>query len=74
LSSKRQVTLPLRVVDQLKLRPGEQLKVEAEGERVVLSRETSKVSARRAEIQRAAGSLPGVWKRGDLERLRAEWR
>lgn len=74
LSSKRQVTLPLRVVDELQLRPGEELRVEAEGERVVLSREPSKAAARRAAIRRAAGSLPGIWKRSDLEQLRAEWR
>jgi AbrB family looped-hinge helix DNA binding protein len=74
LSGKRQVTLPVRVVEELRLHPGDELKVETEGDRVVLSREPSEANRRLDAIREVAGSLPGIWKPGDLERLRAEWR
>jgi len=74
LSSKRQVTLPLRVVVELKLKPGDELKVDAEGGRVVLARPDSLATRRRIALEEVAGGLPGVWKPGDLERLRDEWR
>lgn len=74
LSGKRQVTLPLRVVDELNLHPGDELKVETDQGRIVLSREEG-LSARRLQaIEEVAGSLPGVWNPGDLDRLRDEWR
>jgi AbrB family looped-hinge helix DNA binding protein len=74
LSSKRQVTLPLRVVEQLHLRPGDELKVEADDGRVVLSKEEGREAHRLRTIDEVAGNLPGVWEPGDLERLRNEWR
>lgn len=74
LSSKRQVTLPLRVVEELKLKPGDELKVDAEGGRVILARADSLATRRRTALAEVAGGLPGVWKPGDLERLRDEWR
>lgn len=74
LSSKRQVTLPLRVVEALKLHPGDELKVEADGDRIVLSREEGRTTRRLEAIHNVAGSLPHVWKPGDLQRLRNEWR
>ncbi len=74
LSGKRQVTLPLNVVEAMKLRPGDELRVGMEGDRVVLTREPSSASVRLQAIRRVAGSLPGVWEPGNLERLRGEWR
>lgn len=74
LSSKRQVTLPLRVVEQLNLHPGDELKVGADDGRVVLSKEEGRAARRLRAIDDIAGSLPGVWNPGDLERLRDEWR
>jgi AbrB family looped-hinge helix DNA binding protein len=74
LSSKRQVTLPLRVVEELKLKPGDELKVDAEAGRVVLVREDGLAGRRRKALAEVSGALPGVWKPGDLERLRDEWR
>jgi AbrB family looped-hinge helix DNA binding protein len=74
LSSKRQVTLPLRVVEELKLKPGDELKVEVEGGRVVLARPDSLATRRRTALAEVAGALPGVWEPGELERLRDEWR
>lgn len=74
LSSKRQVTLPLRVVEQLNLQTGDELKVEADDGRVVLSKEEGRAARRLRAIEDVAGGLPGVWHPGDLERLRDEWR
>ena len=74
LSSKRQVTLPLRVVEQLDLHAGDELKVEADSGRVVLSKEEGQAARRLRAIDQVAGSLRGVWEPGDLERLRNEWR
>ena len=49
--------------------------MEADGEgRIVLSRPRTEVEQRRAAIAEVAGTLPGVWEPGDLERLRDEWR
>jgi AbrB family looped-hinge helix DNA binding protein len=74
LSTKRQVTLPIRVVKELNLRPGDELRVEAEGDRVVLSRAAIGAARRLHAIHEVAGTVTGIWKRGDLERLRNEWR
>ncbi len=74
MSTKRQVTLPLRVVDELNLQPGDELRVDAEGGRVVLTLAEDVAARRRRAIAEMAGGLPGIWRRGDLERLRDEWR
>lgn len=74
LSSKRQVTLPLRVIQELDLHPGDELKVEADGNRIVLSPEEGRRARRLVAIHEVAGSLQHVWKPGDLQRLRDEWR
>jgi len=74
MSSKRQVTLPLQVVEALGLSPGEELRVEVEGGRIVLRREDGLAARRLRAIAAAAGSLPGVYERGYLDRLRDEWR
>ncbi|MGI8610436.1 MAG: AbrB/MazE/SpoVT family DNA-binding domain-containing protein [Candidatus Dormibacteria bacterium] len=74
LSSKRQVTVPLGVVNELHLQPGDEFKVEADGDRVVLSRERGREARRLDAIAGVAGSLPEVWKPGDLQNLRDEWR
>ena len=74
LSSKRQVTLPLHVVESLGLSPGDELRVEVEGTRIVLSREDGLAARRLRAIDAAAGSLPGVYGPGYLDRLRDAWR
>jgi len=74
LSGKRQVTLPLQVVKHLGLQPGDELKVEAEGGRVVLTRQEGLAARRLRAIHETAGALSGVWRPGDLDRLRDEWR
>jgi bifunctional DNA-binding transcriptional regulator/antitoxin component of YhaV-PrlF toxin-antitoxin module len=77
LSPQRQITLPLSVVEQAGLRPGEQLSVEVdETGRVVVSRSLTETvgDRRRRALERAAGALPGVWPPGALDELRDEWR
>jgi AbrB family looped-hinge helix DNA binding protein len=74
LSSKRQVTLPLKVTKALGLAAGDELRVEMEGNRIVLSREDSLAERRRRAIRAAAGTMTGVYEPGYLDRLRDEWR
>jgi bifunctional DNA-binding transcriptional regulator/antitoxin component of YhaV-PrlF toxin-antitoxin module len=74
LSSKRQVTLPIALVEELNLKPGDEFSVGAEAGRIVLAPEESLAARRRRALAKFAGSMPGVWKPGDLERLRNEWR
>jgi bifunctional DNA-binding transcriptional regulator/antitoxin component of YhaV-PrlF toxin-antitoxin module len=77
LSPKRQITLPLAVVEQAGLQVGEELAVDADAEgRVIVSRPSGEgvgVRRRRA-LAKAAGALPGVWPAGALDELRDEWR
>ena len=74
LSGKRQVTLPLRVVEQLGLAPGDELRVDTDGDRIVLSRDEGLAEGRRRAIREVAGSMPGVYEPGYLDKLRDEWR
>jgi bifunctional DNA-binding transcriptional regulator/antitoxin component of YhaV-PrlF toxin-antitoxin module len=71
ISAKNQATLPVDALKAAGLKPGDELKVEADGAgRLVLSRAFD----RRRAIEETAGSMPGIWKPGDLDRLRDEWR
>lgn len=77
LSSKRQITLPLAVVERAGIKVGEELAVETDDEgRVIVSRPTSETvgDRRRRALERAAGALPDVWPTGALDELRGEWR
>jgi bifunctional DNA-binding transcriptional regulator/antitoxin component of YhaV-PrlF toxin-antitoxin module len=77
LSPKRQITLPLAVVEQAEIRVGEELAVEADDDgRVIVSRPNDETigDRRRRALERAAGALPGVWPARALDELRDEWR
>jgi AbrB family looped-hinge helix DNA binding protein len=74
ISGKRQVTLPLRIVEALGLAPGDELRVEAEGDRIVLTREEGLAERRLRAIEAVSGSMAGVYEPGYLDRLRDEWR
>jgi bifunctional DNA-binding transcriptional regulator/antitoxin component of YhaV-PrlF toxin-antitoxin module len=77
LSSKRQITLPISVVERAGLKIGEELAVEADDDgRVIVSRlaEETVGDRRRRALHRAAGALPDVWPTGALDELRDEWR
>jgi AbrB family looped-hinge helix DNA binding protein len=74
LSSKRQVTLPLVVVEQLGLVPGDELRVDADDDRIVLRRTDSLADRRLRALEQLAGSFADVYEPGYLDRLRDEWR
>jgi bifunctional DNA-binding transcriptional regulator/antitoxin component of YhaV-PrlF toxin-antitoxin module len=76
LSPKRQITLPLAVVEEVGIQIGEELTVEADADgRVIVSRPSDENvgDRRRRALDRAAGALPGVWPTGALDELRNEW-
>ncbi|HEX5582846.1 AbrB/MazE/SpoVT family DNA-binding domain-containing protein [Gaiella sp.] len=77
LSPKRQITLPVSVVQRAGLTIGEELAVETDDEgRVIVFRSAGETvgDRRRRALERAAGALPGVWPAGALDDLRDEWR
>lgn len=74
ISSKHQVTIPASVLRENRLAAGDELKVEADGGRIVLSPAQSLRERRLAAIERGAGSLTGAYPPGYLEKLRSEWR
>jgi AbrB family looped-hinge helix DNA binding protein len=74
LSGKRQVTIPLEVVERTGLRPGDELSVTVDDGRIVLEKTETLAERRRRAIRETAGSLTGVWPPGALDRLRDEWR
>jgi bifunctional DNA-binding transcriptional regulator/antitoxin component of YhaV-PrlF toxin-antitoxin module len=68
LSSKNQVTLPVRILRETGLASGDQLVIRASG--------SGRVEIERAEdlVDRFAGSLPaGTYPVGYLDELRDEW-
>jgi len=67
VSAKHQVTLPVEVLGQAGLKPGDVVKVDADGPgRIVLVR-------RRDPLEEHAGMLTGVYNPGEVEGLRDEW-
>jgi antitoxin component of MazEF toxin-antitoxin module len=66
--------LPIGVVEELNLKPGDEFSVGAEGGRIVLAREEGIATRRKRALAEVAGTMRGVWETGDLERLRDEWR
>ena len=68
ISSKHQVTIPKQAMTAAGLRSGDRLRAESRGRgRVLLIREDDPVA-------RHAGKLTGVYRRGELDELRDEWR
>jgi antitoxin PrlF len=52
LTSKSQTTIPKRVRDRLRLKPGDVVKYEIEGDRVVLSKATGVDMAHLAQLEK----------------------
>ena len=73
ISGKNQVTIPVAVLEEADLRPGDELKVETEDGKIVLEPALSLAERRRAAIDRLAGSLTGMYPPGYLDALRDEW-
>ena len=68
ISAKHQATLPVQALKEAGLKPGDEVRVVAAGRgRLVLERDLNLV-------ERHAGTLRGVYERGELDRLRDEWR
>jgi bifunctional DNA-binding transcriptional regulator/antitoxin component of YhaV-PrlF toxin-antitoxin module len=75
LSPKHQVTIPIGVVAETGVEIGTEFAVRAEPDgRIVLHPVDDLQKRRLRAIEQTAGSLKGVWRPGDLERLRDEWR
>ena len=67
VSAKKQVTLPIQTLRDAGIRPGDRLRAEARGSgTVLLVRDDDPVSE-------FAGALTGVYRGGELDRLRLEW-
>jgi AbrB family looped-hinge helix DNA binding protein len=67
VSSKNQVTLPVASLSDANIRPGDELRVEVEGDgRIVLVRDSDL-------LDEFTGSVPGLAAATDLGRLRNEW-
>jgi AbrB family looped-hinge helix DNA binding protein len=73
LSRKNQVTIPVAVLAQVGMRPGDELKVDVENGRVVLEPALSLGERRLQVIERIAGKYTGMYPPGYLEELRDEW-
>ncbi len=68
ISTKNQATIPVEALREAGLRPGDEVRVLAEGPgRIVLA-------TRAAILAKYAGTLRGVYPKGYLKKLRAEWR
>lgn len=68
LSAKNQVTVPVDAAREAGLKPGDELRVRADGRgRLVFT-------TREAALKRYAGALTGVYPKGYLRKLRGEWR
>lgn len=74
LSSKRQVTVPLSVAEELRLNPGDELRVDVDDGRIILTPALSLRERRLAAIEATAGKGTGQYPPGYLEKLRNEWR
>jgi bifunctional DNA-binding transcriptional regulator/antitoxin component of YhaV-PrlF toxin-antitoxin module len=67
VSAKNQVTLTVEALRRSGLRPGDVVRVEAEGPgRIVLVRE-------RDPLQKYAAEMTGVYDAGEVDELRDEW-
>ena len=73
LSRKNQVTIPVAVLAQVGIDPGDELKVEVDGGRIVLEPALSLAERRREALGRFAGKYTGLYPPGYLEELRDEW-
>jgi bifunctional DNA-binding transcriptional regulator/antitoxin component of YhaV-PrlF toxin-antitoxin module len=67
LSRKNQVTLPVAALTAARVKPGDDLRVQVEGDgRIVLLRDHD-------PLDQFVGSIPGLTAAADLQALREEW-
>ncbi len=67
VSSKNQVTLPVEAMRAADLHPGDEVAVRPNGDGEVV------IAARGSRVHRHAGIANGIYKPGELDRLRDEW-
>jgi bifunctional DNA-binding transcriptional regulator/antitoxin component of YhaV-PrlF toxin-antitoxin module len=67
VSSKNQVTLPVEAMRAAGLHVGDEVTVRPVGEGEVI------VAARGSRVRRHAGIATGIYREGELDRLRDEW-
>jgi bifunctional DNA-binding transcriptional regulator/antitoxin component of YhaV-PrlF toxin-antitoxin module len=68
ITAKHQATIPVQALKDAGLKPGDEVRVIAAGRgRLLLERDVN-------VVERHAGTLPGVYERGELDHLRDEWR
>jgi len=67
VSAKNQVTLPVEAMRAAGLRAGDEVTVRPIGDGEVV------VAARGSRVRRHAGIASGIYRKGELERLRDEW-
>jgi bifunctional DNA-binding transcriptional regulator/antitoxin component of YhaV-PrlF toxin-antitoxin module len=67
VSSKNQITLPVETMRAAGLHAGDEVTVRPIGEGEIV------VAARRSRVRRHAGIAHGIYRDGELDRLRDEW-
>jgi bifunctional DNA-binding transcriptional regulator/antitoxin component of YhaV-PrlF toxin-antitoxin module len=67
VSSKHQITLPVQIMRATGVRSGDDVVVEAAGQGEI------RVAARGERVRRHAGIAKGIYRPGELDRLRDEW-
>jgi bifunctional DNA-binding transcriptional regulator/antitoxin component of YhaV-PrlF toxin-antitoxin module len=67
LSSKNQITIPVSVLRDMGVRPGDELEIVPRGREAVIRH------AGDVPWMKHAGRLTGVWPAGGLDALREEW-
>jgi bifunctional DNA-binding transcriptional regulator/antitoxin component of YhaV-PrlF toxin-antitoxin module len=67
ISSKNQITLPVETMRASGLRAGDEVTVRSIGEGEII------VAARGSRVRRHAGVAKGIYRDGELDRLRDEW-
>lgn len=68
VSSKNQVTLPVEAMRAAGLHAGDEIVVRSVGEGEII------LATRGSRVRRHAGIATGIYKNGELDRLRDEWR
>ncbi len=67
VSSKNQITLPVEVMRGAGLHPGDEVAIEALGDGEI------RVATRGSRVRHHAGIASGIYRPGEIDRLRDEW-
>jgi AbrB family looped-hinge helix DNA binding protein len=68
ISSKNQVTIPVEAMRTAGLHPGDEITVRPVGDGEII------LAAKGSRVRRHAGIATGIYKHGELDRLREEWK